>query len=162
MKPTAAAILLLAATHALAHRLDQYLQGVIISIEKNRVDAQITLTPGVSVFPALLAEIDTDGDGIISAVEQRAYAERVLHDLSLKIDDRPLTPKLLSAEFPTIEQMRNGLGEMRMEIEAGLPAGGAHRKLTFENHHESGIAAYQANCLVPRDPDIRILTQNRN
>ena len=32
----------------------------------------------------------------------------------------------------------------------------------IENRHESRIAAYQVNCLVPRDPDIRIVAQNRN
>jgi hypothetical protein len=83
MKPIllAAAIILLAGTPALAHRLDEYLQGAIISVEKNRVDVQITLTPGVAVFPLLLADIDTDGNGVISAVEQHAYVVRILRDL---------------------------------------------------------------------------------
>ncbi len=48
---SAAAILVLAGTPAFAHRLDEYLQGTIISVEKNRVDFQMTLTPGVAVFP---------------------------------------------------------------------------------------------------------------
>jgi hypothetical protein len=158
----AAAILLLAGTPALAHRLDEYLQGTIISVEKTRVDAQITLTPGVAVFPMLIADIDTDGDGVISAVEQHAYVARILRDLSLKIDGQPLTPRLLSMEFPAIEEMKEGRGEIRIEFEAHLPLGGTNRKLTLENHHQSRVAAYQVNCLVPRDPDIRILAQNRN
>lgn len=158
----AAAILLLAGTPALAHRLDEYLQGTILSVEKNRMDAQITLTPGVAVFPILIAEIDSDGDGSISATEQRAYVDRVLGDLSLKIDGQPLTPRLLSMEFPAIEEMREGRGEIRIEFEANLPSGGPNRKLTLENHHQRGIAAYQVNCLVPRNHDIRILAQKRN
>jgi hypothetical protein len=158
----AAAILLLAGTPALAHRLDEYLQGTILAVEKNRMDAQITLTPGVAVFPILIAEIDTDGDGSISATEQRAYVDRVLGDLSLKIDGRRLTPRLLSMEFPAIEEMREGRGEIRIEFEASLPSGGPNRKLTLENHHQKGIAAYQVNCLVPRNRDIRILAQKRN
>jgi hypothetical protein len=158
----AAAILLLAGTPALAHRLDEYLQGTIISVEKNRVDAEMALTPGVAVFPRLIADIDTDGDGVISAVEQHAYVARILRDLSLKIDGQPLAPRLLSMEFPAIEEMKEGRGEIRIEFEANLPFGGPNRQLTFENHHQSRIAAYQVNCLVPRDPDIRILAQNRN
>ena len=43
-----------------------------------------------------------------------------------------------------------------------MAAGGSNRKLIFENHHESWIAAYLVNCLVPRDPDIRFIAQNRN
>jgi hypothetical protein len=43
-----------------------------------------------------------------------------------------------------------------------LPVGGSRRRLVLENYHQSRISAYQVNCLVPRDPDIRILAQNRN
>jgi hypothetical protein len=158
----AAAILLLSGTPALSHRLDEYLQGTLISIEKNRVQAQITLTPGVAVFPFVLADIDTDADGIISETEQRAYTGRVLRDLSLTIDGQPLSPRLLSMQFPTIESMTEGRGEIRIEFSADLPVGGHSRTLVFENHHQSRIAAYQVNCLVPRDPDIRIVAQKRN
>jgi len=69
---------------------------------------------------------------------------------------------LVSMQFPAIEEMKAGRGEIQIEFAAGLPSGGPHRKLTFENHHQSRIAAYQVNCLVPRDPDIRIVAQNRN
>ena len=157
-----AAILLLAGTPALAHRLDEYLQGAIISVAKTRVDLEMTLTPGVAVFPILIADIDTDGNGSISATEQRVYVDRVLGDLSLRIDGRRLTPRLLSMEFPAIDEMKEGRGEIRIEFEADLPPGGSKRKLTLENHHQSRISAYQVNCLVSRDPDIRILSQNRN
>jgi len=156
------AIILLAGSPAFAHRLDEYLQAAILSVEKHRVEAQLMLTPGVAVFPGLIAEIDSNSDGVISEAEQRDYAGRVLRDVSMAIDGHPLTPHLLSMQFPAIEEMKDGRGEIRIEFEAGLPAGGPNRKLTFENHHESRIAAYQVNCLVPGDHDIRILAQNRN
>ncbi len=156
------AALLFAASPAVAHRLDEYLQGALVSIDKNRVAVQITLTPGVAVLATVLAEIDTNKDSAISGIEQQAYAERVLRDLSLKIDDQVLTPHLLSVEFPSIEAMKDGRGGIRIEFDAVLPGGGTHRKLLFENHHLSRIAAYQVNCLVPKDRDIRIVAQNRN
>jgi hypothetical protein len=159
---SAAAILLLTAALARAHRLDEYLQGAIVSVEKYRVDVQITLTPGVAVFPRLIADIDTDGNGVISAAEQKTYVARIFRDLSLKIDDQPLAPRLLSMEFSAIEEMKEGRGEIQVEFDANLPAGGPNRKLTLENHHQNQIAAYQVNCLVPRDRDIRILAQKRN
>src|SRR5262249_22628388 len=87
MRPRlAGAILLLLGWPGLAHRLDEYLQGTIITVERNTLKAALTLTPGVAVFPLLMPEIDTDADGVISAREQRAYADRVLQDLALKID----------------------------------------------------------------------------
>jgi hypothetical protein len=158
----AAAILFLAGMPALAHRLDEYLQATLISVEKNRVQAQMTLTPGIAVYSAVLAKIDTDADGVISETERRAYAERVLGDLSLAIDGHRLTPQLLSLHFPSIDEMKEGLGQIQLEFNADLPRGGLNRKLVFENYHQSRIAASQVNCLVPRDPDIRIVAQNRN
>ena len=158
----AATILLLAGTPAIAHRLDEYLQGTILSIEKNRVAAQMTLTPGVAVFSTLIAEMDTDGDGILSAAEQRQYADRIFRDLSLKIDGEPLEVQLRSMRFPSIEEMKEGRGAIQIEFNADLPPGRSRRKLVLENYHQGRISAYQVNCLVPRDPDIRILAQNRN
>jgi hypothetical protein len=161
-KLAAAVITLSVGMPALAHRLDEYLQGTLISVEKNRLEAQMTLTPGIAVYPIVLAGIDTDADGVISESEERAYAERVLRDLSLTIDGDRLTPRLVSMEFPAIEEMKEGRGQIRIEFNADLPRNGPNRKLVLENHHQSRIAAYQVNCLVPRDADIRILGQNRN
>jgi hypothetical protein len=162
LRLAALAMLLSAGMPALAHRLDEYLQGEILSVEKTRVQVQITLTPGIAVFPEVLAAIDVNGDGVISEIEQRAYAWRVLDDLSLTIDGRALTPKLHSMQFPAMEEMKDGRGEIQIEFDADLPLGGAHRTLILKNGHESKIAAYQVNCLVPSDPDIRIVAQNRN
>jgi hypothetical protein len=163
MRPgLAAAILVVAATPAGAHRLDEYLQSTIISLEKNRVEAQMTLTPGVAVFQSVISHIDTDANGVISQAEQHAYAVSVLRDLALSIDGHRLTPRLLSARFPAVEEMREGRGVIELDFDADLPSGGSERRLTLENHHQSAMSAYQVNCLVPRDPDIRIRAQNRN
>lgn len=158
----AGAILLSFGVRASAHRLDEYLQATIISVEKNRVHAEIRLTPGVAVFPIVFAGIDTDGDGTISGTEQRAYAERVLRDLSFTIDGDRLRPRLISMVFPKTGEMKEGLGEIELEVDADLPLNGPRRQLIIENHHQSRIGAYLINCLVPRDPDIRITAQNRN
>jgi hypothetical protein len=157
-----AAILAMAVTPSFAHRLDEYLQGTIISVGKTQLEAQMTLTPGVAVFTRLIKTIDTDGDGSISDAEQSAYAAQVLRDLTVSIDGRALAPKLISMQFPGMDEMKEGRGEIKLAFTAALPAGGRIRKLTIENHHLSGISAYQVNSLVPRDPDIRIAGQDRN
>lgn len=162
MIPRVVAIILLTGALAFAHRLDEYLQGTILSVEKNRIQAQMTLTPGVAVFPQLMREVDTNADGTVSDAEQKAYAQRVLHDLSLAIDGHPLTPRLDSLQFPSVTEMKEGQGEILLEFSADLPPGGRSRKLTLENRHEKRISAYQVNCLVPHDPQIRIASQKRN
>ena len=158
----AGAMLLLAATPAAAHRLDEYLQATTLSVEKDRVQTQIRLTPGVTVFPIVLANIDTDADGVISQAEQQAYAKRVLGDLSLTIDGDRLQLRLVSLQFAKIEEMKEGRGEILLTFNADVSSGGPNRRLIFENQHQSRIAAYLVNCLVPRDPAIRITTQYRN
>jgi hypothetical protein len=158
----ASLILLSLGTAASAHRLDEYLQATTIALEKDRVQAQIRLAPGVAVFPLVMATIDTDGDGVVSRREQRAYAGRVLGDLSLTVDGNRLRLQLISATFPKIDAMKEGLGEVQIDFTADVPGDRSHRKLTFENHHQRAIATYLVNCLVPRRPDIQVGAQQRN
>ena len=124
--------------------------------------ADIRLTPGVAVLPVVLGEIDSNGDGVISDAEQRAYAEKVVSDLSFAVDGKRIEPRLMSMRFPAMAEMKEGLGEIHLEVEADFGGGGSEHRLTFENHHEFSIAAYLVNCVVPRDPNIRIVAQKRN
>jgi hypothetical protein len=159
--PAACAALFLASS-ASAHRLDEYLQATLISIGKDRVQALMRLTPGVAVSSFVLAGIDTNADGVISRTEQRVYAERVLRDVSLTIYGQVLRPRLISVEFPEVEAMKEGTGEIQIEFDADLPRGARDRKLVFEDHHQNGISAYLVNCLAPPDRDLRVVAQNRN
>lgn len=156
------AMVLLAATAAAAHRLDEYLQATTLLVERDRVQMQICLTPGIAVFPAVRASIDADGDGVLSPAEQQAYAQRVLGDLSLTLDGAPLPMRLTSVKFAPIEDMREGRGEIRLDFEAAAAGGSDKRQLVFENRHHSRIAAYLVNSLIPRDPAIKITSQYRN
>src|SRR5580693_3524195 len=99
-------------TSASAHRLDEYLQATLLSVEKESVHGSMRLTPGVAVTPFVLAGVDANADGVISESERKAYAERLLRDVSLKIDGRELSPQLISVEFPGVEEMKQGLGEI--------------------------------------------------
>jgi hypothetical protein len=157
-----AAVILSVAGPISAHRLDQYLQATLISVEKDHVQASMRLIPGVAVSSAVLASVDTNADGLLSNAEQQAYAQQVMRDVSISIDGKRLTQRVVSVEFPKNQEMRAGLGEIKIELSADLPTGAANRKLIFENHHQSRIAAYLVNCLIPRDKDIHVTAQNRN
>ena len=61
----AIAILLSFGRSGFAHRLDEYLQAAILTIEKDRVQVSMRLTPGVAVYAVVLAGIDSNGDGLI-------------------------------------------------------------------------------------------------
>ncbi|HTQ96202.1 MAG TPA: HupE/UreJ family protein [Candidatus Acidoferrum sp.] len=145
-----------------AHRLDEYLQATIFSVDKDSVHGSMRLIPGVAVAARVIADIDADGDGVVSVTEKQAYAERVLAGLTLKVDGERLSPRLTSVSFPGIAEMKEGLGEIQIEFDADLPPGGEKRKLFFENHNEAGFAVYLVNCLVPSDKNIRVVAQKRN
>jgi hypothetical protein len=155
-------LLIALAAPARAHQLDEYVQASKISVGKDRVTVELRLTPGVKVLSRVLAAIDPDGDGIVSPAEQRAYAERVRSDLSLTLDGMRLPLRLVALGFPGIDEMKEGLGEIRLDFDAVVPAGASKRRLTFENHHQRDVAVYLANALIPQDADIRITAQRRS
>ena len=153
---------ILLAIPASAHRLDEYLQATLLSVSKTELRAEMTLTPGVAILPFLLADMDRNADGVFSEFEQRAYATHVIHDQSFKIDGQPLTVQLDFVDFPSLQELKDGLGSIHLRLHAALPGGGHDRKITIENHHQSPISVYLVNSLVPRDPDIHTIAQLRN
>jgi hypothetical protein len=152
----------LVAMPALAHRLDEYLQATIFSIEPGNIQATMRLVPGVAVAPGVIASIDSDHDGVLSWDEQHHYAERVMADLELEEDGRRLPLHLASAIFPSVDQMKVGTGEIELVFSADLPAVRGEHQLAFENHHQSGTSVYLVNSLVPRDKNLQLEAQSRN
>jgi hypothetical protein len=157
----AACFLLMLPASAFAHRLDEYLQATILSVDSSRVGGTMRLVPGVAVASTVIAGIDTNDDGKISGAEEIAYAQRVLKAVSLSLDGRVLPLHLVSMSFPAIDEMKQGIGEIQIGFTANLPSGGGHRRLIFENH-QSGNAVYLINCLAPQDKNIQIAGQSRN
>ncbi len=130
----------LLAMPAWAHRLDEYLQATILSIESGSVQATLRMVPGVAVAPAVIAAIDSNHDGLLSEEEQRRYAEAVLADLRLQEDGQALPLHLESALFPTTEAMQGGTGEIQIGFSAHLRSASGEHELAFENHHRSDIS----------------------
>jgi hypothetical protein len=157
-----AAVFLALPLTTFAHRLDEYLQATLLSVQAGRVDGSMRLQPGVAVSPVVIASIDTNGDGTLSDAEQRAYAEHILSNVALSVDGQRLRLNLVSVTFPEIDAMRQGIGEIQVEFSADVSAGGANRRLVFENHNRDSMAVYLVNSLVPEDKNIQITAQTRN
>ena len=146
-----------------AHRDDQYLQATLVAIEPSGVRLQINLTPGIAVAERVIARIDRDRDGAISANEAAAYAESLKRDLTLRIDGRKLELKLGKAELVPPDELRTGSGTIQMEFSAifGALAAGPHR-LTLENRHLATLSVYLINASQPRFAAVQITRQKRN
>src|SRR5580658_194191 len=134
-----------------AHRIDEYLQATLLSVETGRIQASMRLIPGIVVAPDVIAAIDSNGDGTFSEDEKRAYAQRVLDDLSITIDGTSVKPAMISWSYPEPAQMREGLGEIHIEYKADLTNSRQNRNLILTNHHLNSASVYLVNALVPQD-----------
>ena len=156
-------LLLATAVTAPAHRLDEYLQATRIAVATNRIDVSVDLTPGVAVVSDVLAAIDTNRDAQLSETERQTYAGRLLKDLRVKIDGRDLALTLVETTFPTIAEMREGHGIIRVKASASIdPLQPGPHRLTLTNSHLPQISAYLVNALVPKDRAIQIKQQTRD
>jgi hypothetical protein len=155
-------VLFAGARSVFAHQVDEYLQTAFISLTRDSVRVEMFLTPGVAVLPAVLAGIDANGDGKISEAERRSYADRVIRDLAVTVNGEDVRPQLIGANFPSFDDMKEGLGSIHFEFKLRLPRTGSGRRLRWENHHQSRISAYQVNCLMPADPAIEVISEHRN
>lgn len=165
-RPVAPIAVILAAlalpARADAHRLDELLQATRIGINVNTVDLEIDLSPGVDVAGDVIAAIDADGDAAISDTEADAYADSVLRLLDLSIDGRGIALRLLRRRFPAIEEIREGIGTIRLVARADVAAATGRRHLTYANRFAPVPSAYLVNALTPSEARVRLDEQKRD
>jgi hypothetical protein len=148
---------------SLAHRLDEYLQATLVTIEPGELRLQINLTPGVDVADQVLALIDRNHDGRISTNEAVAYSELVRKDLLVRLDQRKVALKITASNFPSPTELHTGWGIIQMEFSAsvGRLSTGAHR-LSLKNRHLPASSVYLFNAAQPTSGLVHITRQKRN
>ena len=152
----------LAGATASAHRRDELLQAARIAIDPTRVELQLDLTPGIEVADDLIADIDRDGDGVLSADEKRGYVAHVLEAVALDEDGTLLRVTPTASIFPDVQSFTRGEGTIQLRAEATLPplSNGAHR-LSYRNSLRPDISVYLSNALVPDDDRVAVHRQGR-
>lgn len=164
MKPgLLGSLLLLLAKDAYAHRLDEYLQATRIAVATNRIDLSIDLTPGVAVADRVLAVVDTDRNARFSEAEVAAYAQRVLKDIRVGLDEKDLVLSATDTSFPSLDDIKKGMGVIRFKATAPVASisAGTHI-LSVTNAHLPAISVYLVNALAPKDRAIKITKQTRD
>jgi len=158
-----AAVWLIWSAAANAHRLDEYLQVTRIAVDRERVDLDIDLTPGVAVARQVFGWIDSDRNGEISAEEGDVYAAGVLAAIRLDVDDRAQPLTLVGRRFPTLREMSQGVGTVQLTATAAVPrASNGRHQLVYQNSHRPEVSVYLVNALVPKSQDIEVLGQRRD
>jgi hypothetical protein len=148
---------------AAAHVLDEYVEAAQVSLARDGVRVELRLVPGVEVAERVFALIDSDGDGQISSEEEQTYARRVMNDVALEVDGRRAPLALVRAEFPSLQEMKEGVAAIRLGLaaEAELNTAGEHR-LSFRNDHLPELGVYLVNAMVPATSEIKLGAQERD
>ena len=148
---------------AAAHVLDQYLQVAQVALAPDGVRVELRLVPGVQVADRVLALIDANGDGEVTAAEQQAYARDVRQYVTLAVDDQPLAMELKDTQFPSRQEMKDGVGVIRLQLaaKASLVTAGRHR-VALRNDYRPDIGVYLANALVPKSDTMTVVRQTRD
>ena len=155
--------LLLLPSSVQAHRLDEYLQATLVTIEPGEVRFQINLTPGVEVADKVLAFIDRDHNGVLSINEAAAYCESLKRDLGIYLDGQKITLKLTVSNFPAVTELRTGWGFMQVEFSAAVgPLAPGPHKLELKNRHLPRLSVYLLNAAQPNSSLVQITKQKRN
>lgn len=146
-----------------AHRLDELLQAARIGVEPDRVDIELTMTPGAAIVDAWIADIDRDRDGVLSPRERDGYVAAVAQEVAVDVDGRALPVRIVAANVPQVDQLRQGSGIVTIRLVATLPlmTDGAHA-LRFVNRHRGEGSVYLANALVPESDRVAITAQDRD
>jgi len=145
-----------------AHRLDEYLQATRVAIDVDRVSVEIDLTPGATVAAKIFALIDTDHDGRVSDTESERYARAVLDSIHLNIDGRPVPLTRVAYRFPGFDEMRLGIGVIRLAATASAPGGSGRHQLVLRNTYLPDESVYAANALAPANDVVEIDGQRRD
>lgn len=146
-----------------AQQRDKYLQAARIAIDAARVQLELDLTPGAVIADSVIADIDRDDDGLLSAGEQRDYAARVLDAVELGVDRQSIALQLVASTFPDPDLIRRGEGMIRVQASVVVPAQsvGAHQ-LLFRNAHRRDVSVYLANAVVTSTNRVMITAQHRD
>ena len=147
---------------AWAHRLDEYLQATRFALSPDQIVLEMDLTPGVDVAPLIFFSISTNHDGQISDAEARAYVNRVLNEIVLELDGRRQHLEPVRSQFPSLQEMRDGTGAIRIEARSAWACAPGPHLVFFRNNHQPDRAAYLVNALVPKSRSIEITGQRRD
>lgn len=118
------AALLLAPARGSAHPADEaaVYHYLWLQAGERRLELQFALLPGGRIAPEIWKKIDVDASGELSDKEEKSHARRLIQDLKLTIDGRPVPWKLVEWEYPAADQLTdsNGLAALRLKLHVPL------------------------------------------
>ncbi|HIE52982.1 MAG TPA: hypothetical protein EYP85_14625 [Armatimonadetes bacterium] len=148
---------------AVAHPLDEdmvrhYVQ-VTVTPKALEVDCQI-MYGGLIAHPAWL-EVDSDGDGELSAPERQTWAEQLRAQLQVSLDDQPLRLQIEEATFPPYEEFLTCLEPLFLRLRTEVKDWGSepHRLRLAYRPEERYRAKFGLVLLAPQGTKVTDLVR---
>ena len=156
-------VIAIGTTSLSAHRRDELLQAARIGVAVDRIELELSLTPGIAVADAVIGDIDRDGDGVLSLEEQRGYMDQVIAATELRIDGRIVNMAAGTSAYPLPAELHDGDRSIELRSAATFPtlSSGRH-EIAFTNSYRTDISVYLANALKPDSEQIVIASQHRD
>jgi hypothetical protein len=148
-------------TGAFAHPVDECLQAAYLKLGPNSLELELDLTPGERVAPQMLKLIDLNKDSNLDQTEVQRYAESVLKELHLRVDDQTQTLTLEPITPPATDTFLAGGGTIKLMARANLTDDPGSHTLEFRNAHTPVKSGYLANIFV-QSGEVKILDQQRD
>jgi nickel/cobalt exporter len=123
----AATIALLSGSRATsAHPLDQLTQHLFVQLQPTEVRLTVAVGGGMLANELVLAQLDSNGDGAITAAEKSAWLDRWARSLNVSLDGTTLPFNSANAQLsvPPTEDFHLGVSPLLITFAAPLPVNG--------------------------------------
>ena len=156
-------LLALLNSRALAHPLDEVVQGAYLTLSPGTVQLELDLTPGEKVAATVLKALDANGDQSISEAEAKAFAQRVLEQLSLSLDRKALRWTLDKVTAPPYQNLKLGSDTLKIYAIAKRTDQTGEHTLVYHNRYQPAKSQWTANIfLQPAAWQYQVLGQQRS
>jgi hypothetical protein len=148
VKRLAYLLTLLAPGAALAHPVDEVVQGAYLTLARGEVRLELDLTPGTEVADIVLKSLDANGDKAISGAEGRAYGERVLKQSTLALGGKAAAWRLDRVSMPPYEQIAVETATIKVYAIAQRPDRAGAQSLSYANSYQPARSQWIANIFL--------------
>lgn len=117
------------AAQAHPHRFTE--QQVMVSVSPVAVMVQAIIAPSPTQGPTVVALIDRNGDGVLSAEEGQYFATALMSEVTLTSDGAPLTLQEIMVALPSPQNIAEGTAHVTVSAMAPLTVQRGPHDLTF-------------------------------
>lgn len=133
---------------ALAHPVDEVVQGAYLTLAPGEMRLELDLTPGTEVADAVLRTIDANGDKRLSEAETRAFGERVLQQSTLTLNGKAAAWRLDRVSAPAYEDLQLAAATLKIYAVAKRPDRAGPQTFSYENRYQPAKSQWIANVFL--------------